>query len=398
MDAMALSGGLTEGQLNRVARVAVGCLVALVSVVMPAEGAAAAPPNDNFADAIELSGLPAEATGSNVGATREPGEPNHQSQNGERSIWFKWTAPTDAGVTLSSSGCAPPFQDSFPGAVVTAVYSRTDVFGLVQVAAGSQPFRAQAGQTYWIAADSPPNALPDPDICVRVLRGPPNDDFARATPLTGFPVSVTQGTPGLQTELGNEGGATREIGEPYHGGESGGPSVWYSWRAPFAGPVLLRTCGTVAMTAVYTGDRIDALTHVATRRTRDGACGDRLGARVMFSAIAGRVYRIAVVSPGSATSPSFDLMVGNQVAVVTGAGKSFVSYSAFPGQNDRVKLRLAGTGRQRALLLEAHGVTTAVGCQAGTRPAVLRCAVPGSAALVLDIDLGDGSDTADVRL
>ena len=53
-------------------------------------------PNDNFANAIELrNDLPVySATFTNVGASREVGEPNHSSNAGGKSVWFKWTSPS----------------------------------------------------------------------------------------------------------------------------------------------------------------------------------------------------------------------------------------------------------------------------------------------------------------
>ena len=366
------------------------------------QSAPAAPPNDNFVDAAELSGLPAEATGSNVDATREPGEPNHGNQGGEHSIWFKWTAPRDVGVTLTYQGCAPPFQDSTSVSASLVVYSKTEVFGLVQVAGVAQAFRATAGETYWIAADTLANQT-DPDICVRLVPGPPNDDFAQATALTGFPVIATSGPQDYRKVTGptvsNEGGPTSEPGEPFHGGERPASSVWYRWSAAADGPVLLRACGAVGILAVYTGDRVDALTNVASRRPTPRGCGNEQGASMVVNATSGETYRIAIASlGGSGIGNSLALLVGSQVAVLNRHGRPFFSYTAFAGQSDLVALRLAGSGRDRAVLLEARGVTAAAGCQPEPTPGRLRCPMPGRVAPILDIDLGDGNDTADIRL
>src|SRR5436190_21333340 len=55
--------------------------------------ALAAPVNDNFANAIPLTGLTVTTTGSNSGATRESGEPIHVTSSGTHSAWWRWTAP-----------------------------------------------------------------------------------------------------------------------------------------------------------------------------------------------------------------------------------------------------------------------------------------------------------------
>jgi hypothetical protein len=375
-----------------------GCLAALAfPALVPAAASAAPPPNDDFDNAQELSGVPAEATGSNVDATREPGEPYHGTSNGEHSIWFKWRAPRDVGVTLRLEGCAHPFQNSNPGSAGASVYEQTVRFGLVPV---GHTFRAVAGQTYFIAVGTPRGSQPDPDICVRLMPGPPNDDFASATPLTGFPASASH-------RLGsNEGLATLEPGEPTHAGglrntsppppppppPSGG-SVWFSWTAPTDGPVRIRLCGSGVL-GVYSGDRVDALTRQATRHTTDGRCGGFVGGSVTLRAIAGQVYRIAVAS----SSPSFRLFVENEVTLTVEDGMPFFLYTAFPGRNDDVTVRIAGAGPERALLLRAAGVAAANGCQASASPGWLHCPVPGRTAIGLDMDLRDGNDRADVRL
>src|SRR5207247_9217150 len=58
------------------------------------QGAApAGPANDAFASAQVVAGTTGSVTGSNSGATKESGEPNHAGNAGGHSIWFSWTAP-----------------------------------------------------------------------------------------------------------------------------------------------------------------------------------------------------------------------------------------------------------------------------------------------------------------
>lgn len=358
-------------------------VVCVLAVAVPAN--AAPPPNDNFADATEMTGLPAEATGSNVDATREPDEPS----TGNYSIWFKWTAPTDSGVTVVLGGCAPPFQDTVQGPLTVAVFVQSPVFGLGAV---QTTFHAEAGRVYRIAVGSYITSgapVSDPDICVRLLPGPANDDFAKATALTGFPVSATY-------ESSSEpGGSTREPGEPDHANQMSSPpsgSLWYSWTAPADRPVVLRVCGGFGAVAVYNGDRVDALRWVLTRGARNRSCGGRGGASVAFNAIAGEAYRIAVAGPSD-----FQLLVGTQLAVLGGPAPTLL-YRAFGGQTDNLKLRLDGAGADRALLVEAAGVPAANGCDAGASGAQLRCPIPGRTDFAVDVDLGDADDTADVDL
>src|SRR4051812_19246990 len=44
--------------------------------------------------------------GSNVGATREPNEPNHGGKPGAHSIWISWVAPTNGVATFWTDGSA----------------------------------------------------------------------------------------------------------------------------------------------------------------------------------------------------------------------------------------------------------------------------------------------------
>lgn len=51
------------------------------------------PRNDNFASAQVISGTSGSVSGTNVGATVEPGEPTIQDNRGGASVWYKWVVP-----------------------------------------------------------------------------------------------------------------------------------------------------------------------------------------------------------------------------------------------------------------------------------------------------------------
>ena len=51
-----------------------------------------------------LTGTSATATGTNVGATKQAGEPNHAGNAGGASVWYKWTAPVTGTATVSTAG------------------------------------------------------------------------------------------------------------------------------------------------------------------------------------------------------------------------------------------------------------------------------------------------------
>ena len=112
------------------------------------------PANDNFANAQPLSGTSAIAKGTNVGATKEPGEPDHAGNKGGASVWYVWT-PTVSGVYTADT-----FGSSFD--TLLAAYTGTAVDALTTVASdddtgtgqtSSITFTAAAGTTYHFAVD-----------------------------------------------------------------------------------------------------------------------------------------------------------------------------------------------------------------------------------------------------
>jgi uncharacterized delta-60 repeat protein/uncharacterized repeat protein (TIGR01451 family) len=94
-------------------------------------------------------------SGSNQGATREPGEPNHWTLSGGYSVWHSWTAPYDGLVNFDTVGS---YFDT-----VLAVYTGTNVAALTLIGNNDDfpgiglmsrvSFNAVAGTEYKIAVD-----------------------------------------------------------------------------------------------------------------------------------------------------------------------------------------------------------------------------------------------------
>jgi C1A family cysteine protease len=116
-----------------------------------------APLNDDFANAQALDTAEyhfASASGSTRKATAESGEPAHAGNNASRSLWWSWSAPHSATVTIETMGSG--FD------TVLAVYTGTTLNSLSEVASNddfesfntsSVTFQAVGGTTYWIALD-----------------------------------------------------------------------------------------------------------------------------------------------------------------------------------------------------------------------------------------------------
>ena len=132
-------------------------LSALASVTIASPPPAAPPTNDNFSAAQVITGCNGTVAGSNVGATKETGEPNHSPDNmaGSRSVWYRWQAPSTGTATIATAG------SNFD--TVLAVYTGNSVNLLTVIAknddiAGDDTtsgvtFSATAGTVYMIAVD-----------------------------------------------------------------------------------------------------------------------------------------------------------------------------------------------------------------------------------------------------
>jgi len=111
------------------------------------------PPNDSFSNAEALQGIAASATGGNIDATGEAGEPLHAGISADASVWWHWRAPASGRTQVDTVGSN---YDT-----TLAVYSGSSLAALTQIAAnddavGAQSrvaFDAAGGTLYWIAVD-----------------------------------------------------------------------------------------------------------------------------------------------------------------------------------------------------------------------------------------------------
>jgi hypothetical protein len=239
--------------------------------------------NDDVANPTQLEGESGTLVQARPFATIEPGEPNHGGVPGGASVWYRWTAPRSGrfGFDTYGSGLVD---------LHLAVYTGHSLDTLTQVAAGDDApgarfdylsprveFEALRGTSYLIAVDTFQGLTGGFHLSWR--RPPGNDDVADAQRIQG-PIGTTDGVSLV---------ASGESGEPDRIG-GGGASVWYRWRAPTDGPVLIDTGGSDFDTtlSVYTGRVRSHLTLVTE------ADGPLLNAMVTFTATAGTDYLIAV--------------------------------------------------------------------------------------------------------
>lgn len=87
------------------------------------------PANDAFANAETISGSTGLVEASNIYATREAYEPTHGGSGGSASLWYRWTAPADGALVVSTgstSGAA--YSSNFD--TLLGVYTGTAVASL----------------------------------------------------------------------------------------------------------------------------------------------------------------------------------------------------------------------------------------------------------------------------
>lgn len=64
------------------------------------------PANDFFDRAAVIDGTGAPLAGTNLGATKEAGEPAHGGDPGSASVWYKYTAPTEDTLKVEAEALA----------------------------------------------------------------------------------------------------------------------------------------------------------------------------------------------------------------------------------------------------------------------------------------------------
>jgi dipeptidyl aminopeptidase/acylaminoacyl peptidase len=298
--------------------------------------AAFAPANDNLALAQVVSGLPGTTTASNVGATREAGEPYHAYDMGGASVWFKWQATATRSVDFSTAGSG--FD------TVLAVYQGASVSSLSEVASNDEvsatdstsrvTFDAIAGQIYYIAVDGGFDGYTAASGTITLnwsaTTPPANNGFGAAQVLAAATTGSVTGT---------NRGATIQAYEPFHANNDGGKSVWYKWTAPSTGNIEFSTAGSNfdTLLGVYTGTAINALTPIASNDEEDFNAGIHTG-RVVFNAVAGTVYYIAVDGFYNGYAADWgDIALAWKVGPAVPANNNFATAQAITGNEGRIK-------------------------------------------------------------
>ena len=271
--------GKARSKVNRKAgarAILVAAMIALSVVVAPA-ASAAAPGNDDFANAISISALPFSDSVDLSEATLEPSEPQ-QYFNTAASVWYSISPTSDQKLRADMAG------SNFSDTLVNVYQQTSSGFGGLMLVTGAGPgltatFSARAGNTYYLQAQRINSIGGTLKLDVSVVPPPANDDFAHATVIASLPFSDTV----------DARGATVESSEPSPTcGYVSQTSVWYAFTPSATTSYSASSAYYYASNlAVYTGSALDNLHQIA--------CGV-FGSQLTFRGSAGTTYYFQVES------------------------------------------------------------------------------------------------------
>lgn len=294
------------------------------------------PANITFSNATIIPEEGLEEITYNWGSLRQHGEPEGRvgiDTLGNRSLWWQWTAPESGRYEVTTAGSRlavaedRPISRQFGNATILgmgtilAVYTGSSLYALSPVASNDAigryatspwsfqrnsrvEFDAVAGRTYRILVNGNAFGMNDQERELNTIQGeihfrfakmapPENDDFANASIISGTEFHTITSTHG----------ATRESGEPQHGGINAGRTLWWQWTAPESGPFIVSTTGNIyddynarrTGIGVYTGNTVDSLTTIASDQNGAGVnTGEFTWSAAAFNAVAGVTYYFGV--------------------------------------------------------------------------------------------------------
>ncbi len=268
--------------------------------------------SDNVADAPFLEGTTFTETADTTAFTEELNEPDHAGHAGGRSGWVTFS-PTQTGVYVFSTvgsdfdtvvNVYEPGGDLASYVGVTRSNNRDGMPAPGTDTASECRAFLQAGDFVAVAVDGVTangvigsgNAVLNISLDTTTEA---NDNFANAQNLgTGVPQTIT----------GSNFHASRELGEPQHGGGTtfGSSSIWYRWTAPANKTYIFRTSGSTqdlngvdqpqdTLLGIYTSSTPAAdFTTLTAVGLHDNVGNGDLTSNITFAATAGTTYYIAV--------------------------------------------------------------------------------------------------------
>ncbi len=193
------------------------------------------PANDNLANAKVIPSLPFSDSLDNTNATLEPNEQNFCGSSPQtNSVWYSFTPTSTVQVNADMAGSS--FGDTglslYSGSEPS--FSSLNFMG-ASCSANPLIFTAEAGQTYYLQAQSIRSGVGDLHLNVREILPPDNDQFADAELITSLTTSRTVDLTG----------ATSETNEP-QACISMGRTAWYRLQPQTTTNVRFDTGGGIS--------------------------------------------------------------------------------------------------------------------------------------------------------
>lgn len=244
-----------------------GAPSAVADVSFDVAAASLRPANDSWSQATTVAAIGTGVFGTNTFASREAGEPSHADNAGGRSLWWKWTAPSNGTYTVTTLGSG--FD------TVLGVYRGTNVSALVHAAANDDAgpgtnvfsqatFTGALGSNYYFAVDSalaPDGTMGAGTVQLKVLATPPPSVVITA-PFNGLTLLVPLATSPTNTTASaaiTDGSGLSRVEYALDGGP-GAPRSG-TWSAPYQLPLtgLLEGDYLLTVTAVGTSGLITSV-------------------------------------------------------------------------------------------------------------------------------------------
>jgi hypothetical protein len=237
------------------------------------------PPNDNFADAEEITSVPFASIVDITNATAEQNEPVYCAYS-PQTIWYKLTPSADATVQVNVQG-------SNFNTVLTFYHATDQGFDGLSVMncivdGRSINLKVEAGETYYIQAGSTYSSSGELNLSLEEITPPVNDDFDAAIVIPStlpFDDTVDMTTASLQDGEPNSDCA-------WYG--SLWKTVWYSYKPETTGMVTVNATSDFfsPVLTVYSGSSLSDLYAMG--------CQMYSGSATTFLAEAGKTYYFQV--------------------------------------------------------------------------------------------------------
>ncbi|MDB6038479.1 MAG: hypothetical protein JWM99_2320, partial [Verrucomicrobiales bacterium] len=267
------------------------------------------PENDQFKNAIRITGESANILADTTLATLETGE-QRDNEEGGHTLWWRWSAPRTGTVRLASTNSSSlPLVDVFKGESLANLVLLAGNHPFFNEPAQSETYlQAISGHDYFFQVDSRLGTVGEFTIVLDYVPPPANDQFANRELIND---STT--IPAISNQA-----ATSDSNEPTLPGATGS-SLWWKYLAPASGMLRLQASGgsSVALVSVYQGSQLTNLQLLSSN-----IIGTTL------TVVAGREYSIAV-----------DTLYGQRGTISVAS-----RFDRIPPENDNFKVREALTG------------------------------------------------------